>query len=323
MAHLLGKFGRVGGNLIIIGESRSLGEKNRNGGAVSKLAFIGLGVMGFPMAGHLVTKGGHELTVYNRSRAKADAWAGRYKGRFADTPAKAAEGSDIVFSCVGDDPDLREITLGPNGAFQKMAKGAIFVDHTTASAKVARELSSEAKKRGFDFLDAPVSGGQAGAENGQLTVMVGGDAVAFERAKPVIAHFAKAVTLMGGSGAGQLTKMVNQICIAGLVEGLAEGLNFAIKAGLDAKLVLDVISKGAAQSWQMENRGKTMVEDKFDFGFAVDWMRKDLRICSETAREIGAQLPVTQMVAGFYDEISKMGGGRWDTSSLIRRLRRA
>jgi 3-hydroxyisobutyrate dehydrogenase len=279
--------------------------------------------MGFPMAGHLVTKGGHELTVYNRSRAKAEAWAGRYKGRLADTPAKAAEGSDIVFSCVGDDPDLREIALGPNGAFQKMAKGAIFVDHTTASAKVARELSSEAKKRGFDFLDAPVSGGQAGAENGQLTVMVGGDAAAFERTKPVIAHFAKAVTLMGGSGAGQLTKMVNQICIAGLVEGLAEGLNFAIKAGLDAKLVLDVVSKGAAQSWQMENRGKTMVEDKFDFGFAVDWMRKDLRICSETAREIGAQLPVTQMVAGFYDKVSKMGGGRWDTSSLIRRLRRA
>ncbi|TMH36314.1 MAG: NAD(P)-dependent oxidoreductase, partial [Betaproteobacteria bacterium] len=242
---------------------------------MSKLAFIGLGVMGFPMAGHLVTKGGHELTVYNRSRAKAEAWVGKYKGRIADTPAKAAEGSDIVFSCVGDDPDLREVTLGPNGAFQKMAKGAIFVDHTTASAKVARELSSEAKKRGFDFLDAPVSGGQAGAENGQLTVMVGGDAAAFERAKPVIAHFAKAVTLMGGSGAGQLTKMVNQICIAGLVEGLAEGLNFAIKAGLDAKLVLDVISKGAAQSWQMENRGKTMVEDKFDFGFAVDWMRKD------------------------------------------------
>ena len=290
---------------------------------MSKLAFIGLGVMGFPMAGHLVTRGGHELTVYNRSRAKAEAWAGRYKGRFADTPAEAAERSDIVFSCVGDDPDLREITLGPNGAFQKMAKGAIFVDHTTASAKVARELSSEAKKRGFDFLDAPVSGGQAGAENGQLTVMVGGDAAALERAKPVIAHFAKAVTLMGGSGAGQLTKMVNQICIAGLVEGLAEGLNFAIKAGLDAKLVLDVISKGAAQSWQMENRGKTMVEDKFDFGFAVDWMRKDLRICSETAREIGAQLPVTQMVAGFYDEVSKMGGSRWDTSSLIRRLRRA
>jgi 3-hydroxyisobutyrate dehydrogenase len=274
------------------------------------------------MAGHLVNRGGHDVTVYNRSRAKAEAWIAKHKGRFAETPAKAAEGAEIVFSCVGDDPDLREVTLGPNGAFQKMAGKAIFVDHTTASAKVARELAAEAKKRGFDFLDAPVSGGQAGAENGQLTVMVGGDVAAFERAKPVISHFAKAVTLMGASGAGQLTKMVNQICIAGLVQALSEGLNFAMKAGLDAKLVLDVISKGAAQSWQMENRGKTMVEDKFDFGFAVDWMRKDLRICAETARENGAQLPATQLVAGFYDEISKMGGGRWDTSSLIRRLRR-
>ena len=289
---------------------------------MSKLAFIGLGVMGFPMAGHLATRGGHEVTVYNRSRAKAEAWAAKHKGRVAETPAKAAEGAEIVFSCVGDDPDLREVTLGPNGAFQRMGKGAIFVDHTTASAKAARELAAEAKKRGFDFLDAPVSGGQAGAENGQLTVMVGGETAAFERAKPAIAHFAKAVTLLGPSGAGQLTKMVNQICIAGLVQGLSEGLNFALRAGLDAKLVLDVISKGAAQSWQMENRGKTMVEDKFDFGFAVDWMRKDLRICSETARQNGASLPVTEIVAGFYDEISKMGGGRWDTSSLIRRLRR-
>ncbi len=289
---------------------------------MSKLAFIGLGVMGFPMAGHLVTRGGHDVTVYNRSRAKAEAWIAKHKGRFAETPAKAAEGAEIVFSCVGDDPDLREVTLGPNGAFQKMAGRAIFVDHTTASAKVARELAAEAKKRGFDFLDAPVSGGQAGAENGQLTVMVGGDAAAFERAKPVISHFAKATTLMGASGAGQLTKMVNQICIAGLVQALSEGLNFALKAGLDAKLVLDVISKGAAQSWQMENRGKTMVEDKFDFGFAVDWMRKDLRICGETARENRASLPITQLVAGYYDELSKMGGGRWDTSSLIRRLRR-
>ena len=290
---------------------------------MSKLAFIGLGVMGFPMAGHLVARGGHDVTVYNRSRAKAEAWVAKHKGRAAETPAKAAEGAEIVFCCVGDDPDLREVTLGPSGAFQKMATGAIFVDHTTASAKVARELSADAKKRGFEFLDAPVSGGQAGAENGQLTVMVGGDPAAFERAKPVIAHFAKAVTLLGPSGAGQLTKMVNQICIAGLVQGLSEGLNFALKAGLDAKLVLDVISKGAAQSWQMENRGKTMVDDKFDFGFAVDWMRKDLRICSETAKQNGAQLPVTQTVAGFYDEISKTGGGRWDTSSLIRRLRRA
>ena len=290
---------------------------------MSKLAFIGLGVMGFPMAGHLVARGGHDVTVYNRSRTKAEAWVAKHKGRAAETPAKAAEGAEIVFCCVGDDPDLREITLGPSGAFQKMAKGTIFVDHTTASAKVARELSADAKKRGFEFLDAPVSGGQAGAETGQLTVMVGGEPAAFERAKLVIAHFAKAVTLLGPSGAGQLTKMVNQICIAGLVQGLAEGLNFALKAGLDAKLVLDVISKGAAQSWQMENRGKTMVDDKFDFGFAVDWMRKDLRICSETAKQNGAQLPVTQTVAGFYDEISKTGGGRWDTSSLIRRLRRA
>ena len=290
---------------------------------MSKIAFIGLGVMGFPMAGHLVTRGGHEVTVYNRTRAKAEAWVSKHGGRHAETPARAAEGASIVFSCVGDDPDVREIALGKNGAFQSIAKGATFVDHTTASAKVARELAAEAKKRGFEFLDAPVSGGQAGAENGQLTVMVGGDAAAFERAKPVISHFAKAVTLMGGSGAGQLTKMVNQICIAGLVQGLSEGLNFALKAGLDAKLVLDVISKGAAQSWQMENRGKTMVDDKFDFGFAVDWMRKDLRICAETARENGAQLPATQLVAGYYDDVSKMGGGRWDTSSLIRRLRRA
>ncbi len=289
---------------------------------MSKLAFIGLGVMGSPMAGHLVNRGGHEVTVYNRTRAKAEAWVAKHGGQFAETPAKAADGASIVFSCVGDDPDLREVTLGANGAFQKMSKGAIFVDHTTASAKVARELAAEAKKRGFEFLDAPVSGGQAGAENGQLTVMVGGDAAAFERAKPVISHFAKATTLMGASGAGQLTKMVNQICIAGLVQALSEGLNFALKAGLDAKLVLDVISKGAAQSWQMENRGKTMVDDKFDFGFAVDWMRKDLRICGETARENRASLPVTQLVAGYYDELSKMGGGRWDTSSLIRRLRR-
>ena len=288
-----------------------------------KLAFIGLGVMGFPMAGHLVVRGGHDVTVYNRSRAKAEAWVAKHGGRLAETPAKAAEGASFVFSCVGDDPDLREITLGASGAFRGMAKGTIFVDHTTASAKVARELAAEARKRGFEFLDAPVSGGQSGAENGQLTVMVGGDAAAFERAKPVVTHFSKAVTLMGASGAGQLTKMVNQICIAGLLQGLSEGLNFALKAGLDAKLVLDVISKGAAQSWQMENRGKTMVDDKFDFGFAVDWMRKDLRICAETARENGAQLPVTQLVAGYYDEVSKMGGGRWDTSSLIRRLRRA
>ena len=285
-----------------------------------KLAFIGLGVMGFPMAGHLVNKGGHELTVYNRTRAKADAWAAKHGGKVAATPAKAAEGASIVFSCVGDDPDLREIALGREGAFQSMAKGSIFVDHTTASAKVARELAAEAGKRGFELLDAPVSGGQAGAENGQLTVMVGGDAGAFERAKPVIAHFAKAVTLMGPSGSGQLTKMVNQICIAGLVEALAEGLNFAMKAGLDAKLVLDVISKGAAQSWQMENRGKTMVDDKFDFGFAVDWMRKDLGICLAEAKRNGARLPATALVDQFYAQVQARGGNRWDTSSLMHLL---
>ena len=289
---------------------------------MSKLAFIGLGVMGFPMAGHLVARGGHDVTVYNRSRAKCEAWVAKHKGRSAETPAKAAEGAEIVFCCVGDDPDLREVTLGPNGAFQKMGKGAVFVDHTTASAKVARELSAEAKKRGFEFLDAPVSGGQAGAENGQLTVMVGGDTAAFDRAKPAIAHFAKAVTLLGPSGAGQLTKMVNQICIAGLVEGLAEGLHFAKKSGLDVAAVVDTISKGAAQSWQMDNRYKAMNEGKFDFGFAVEWMRKDLSICIAEARRNGANLPVTALVDQFYAEVEKMGGKRWDTCSLMARLER-
>ena len=289
---------------------------------VAKLAYIGLGVMGFPMAGHLAAKGGHEVTVYNRTAARAHAWVAKFGGRSADTPAKAAEAADIVFSCVGDDPDLRDITLGAGGAFQSMAKGSIFVDHTTASAKLARELAAEAKQRGIEFLDAPVSGGQSGAENGVLTVMAGGNAQAFERAKPAIAHYARAVTLMGPSGAGQLTKMVNQICVANVVQGLAEGINFGLRAGLDMKLVLDVITKGAATSWQMENRGKTIVDDKFDFGFAVDWMRKDLRICAETARETGADLTVTKMIDGFYAEIQNMGGGRWDTSSLIRRIRK-
>lgn len=289
---------------------------------MAKLAYIGLGVMGFPMAGHLAAKGRHELTVYNRTAARAQAWVEKFGGRSAATPAKAAEGAHIVFSCVGDDPDLRDITLGTSGAFESMAKGSIFVDHTTASAKVARELAAEAKKRGIEFLDAPVSGGQSGAENGVLTVMAGGDAHAFERAKPAIAHYARAVTLMGASGAGQLTKMVNQICVASVVQGLAEGINFGLKAGLDMGLVLEVITKGAATSWQMENRGKTIVDDKFDFGFAVDWMRKDLRICAQTARETGADLTVTNMIDGFYAEIQKMGGGRWDTSSLIRRIRK-
>jgi 3-hydroxyisobutyrate dehydrogenase len=278
--------------------------------------------MGFPMAGHLAAKGGHEVTVYNRTPARAQAWVAKFGGRAAGTPAQAAAGAEIVFSCVGDDPDLREIALGANGAFPAMAKGAVFVDHTTASAKIARELAGEAKSRGFGFLDAPVSGGQSGAENGALTVMVGGDAQAFERARPVIANYARAVTLMGPAGAGQLTKMVNQICVVNVVQGLAEGISFGLKAGLDMNLALEVITKGAATSWQMENRGKTMVQDKFDFGFAVDWVRKDLRICAETAREIGADLTVTRMIDSFYGEIQKMGGGRWDTSSLIRRLRK-
>ena len=287
-----------------------------------KVGFIGLGVMGFPMAGHLAAKAGYAVTVYNRNPAKADAWVARFGGSKAATPAEAARDADIVFACVGDDSDVRAVTVGADGAFSGMSPGAIFVDHTTASADVARELASAATTQGLRFLDAPVSGGQAGAENGVLTVMVGGDAEAFHAAQPVISHYARAVTLMGPSGSGQLTKMVNQICIAGLVEALSEGVNFAERAGLDPKQVLDVISKGAAQSWQMENRGKTMVEDKFDFGFAVDWMRKDLSICMQEAARNKAALPVTQIVAGFYDQISQEGGGRLDTSSLVRRLRR-
>jgi len=288
---------------------------------MAKVAFIGLGVMGAPIARHLA-KAGHELTVYNRTRAKADAWVASHGGRLAATPARAADGAELVFSCVGDDPDLRDITLGAEGSFGAMAKGAIHVDHTTASAQVARELATEAGKRGFHFLDAPVSGGQSGAENGALTVMVGGDPQAFERARPVISHFARAVTLIGPSGAGQLAKMVNQICVVGVVEGLAEGIDFGLRAGLDVKLVLDTISKGAAQSWQMENRGATMLADKFDFGFAVDWMRKDLRICQEEAARNGAALPGTRLIDGFFAEIQRLGGGRWDTSSLLRRLRK-
>jgi 3-hydroxyisobutyrate dehydrogenase len=288
---------------------------------MAKVAFIGLGVMGFPMAGHLA-KAGHQVTVYNRTRPRAESWVAKHGGRLAETPARAADGAELVFSCVGDDPDLREVTLGPAGSFQAMAKGAIHVDNTTASAGVARELAAEAAKRGFHFLDAPVSGGQAGAENGALTVMVGGDPQAFERAKPVISHFARAVTLMGPSGAGQLTKMVNQICVVGVVQGLAEAIDFGLRAGLDMKLALDVISKGAATSWQMENRGTTMIDDQFDFGFATDWMRKDLRICLAEGAKNGASLPGTRMIEGFYAEIQQMGGGRWDSSSLIRRLRR-
>ena len=289
---------------------------------MAKVAFIGLGVMGYPMARHLAQKGGHELTVYNRTGAKAKKWVGEYGGRSAATPRAAADGADYVFTCVGNDNDLREVTLGPEGAFASIRKGAIYVDNTTASAIVARELYDAAKAKGFASLDAPVSGGQAGAENGQLTVMVGGDADAFEQAKPVIASFAKMVGLMGPAGAGQLTKMVNQICIAGLVQGLAEGIHFAKKAGLDVENVIGVISKGAAQSWQMENRYKTMAAGKFDFGFAVDWMRKDLSIALEEARKNGAKLPVAAVVDQFYAEVQAMGGRRWDTSSLVARLER-
>ncbi len=288
---------------------------------MARVAFLGLGVMGFPMAGFLA-KNGHQVAVYNRTRAKADAWVAKHGGEAADTPMAAAHGAAIVFSCVGDDPDLRAVTVGADGAFEGMAAGSIYVDHTTASADIARELHAAAAKKGIHFIDAPVSGGQAGAENGTLTVMCGGDAAAFDAARPVIAHFAKAVTLLGPPGSGQISKMVNQICIAGLVQGLAEAINFGLKAGLDMKQVLDVIGKGAAQSWQMDNRGKTMVDDKFDFGFAVDWMRKDLRITLDEAKKRGAPLPVTEIVNGYYGEVQQMGGGRWDTSSLIRRFRK-
>ena len=284
-----------------------------------KTAFLGLGVMGFPMAGHL-KKGGHELTVYNRTAAKAQKWVETHGGKAAATPAEAAKGADIVFSCVGNDDDLRSIVLGEQGAFAGMSKGAIFVDHTTASANVARELGGVAKGKGLHFLDAPVSGGQAGAENGKLTVMVGGDQADFDRAKPVIDCYARACVLLGGVGSGQLAKMVNQICIAGLVQGLAEGMNFAVKAGLDPAKLVETISKGAAQSWQMENRAMTMVQDKFDFGFAVDWMRKDLGICLEESKRNGARLPVTALVDQFYAQVQQRGGKRWDTSSLIHLL---
>jgi 3-hydroxyisobutyrate dehydrogenase len=289
---------------------------------MAKVAFLGLGVMGYPMAGHLKAKGGHDVTVYNRTAAKAEKWVGQFGGRSAATPKQAAEGQDFVMACVGNDNDLREVTLGGNGAFAGMGKGAVFVDHTTASAEIARELYAEGKKRGFDVVDAPVSGGQAGADNGVLTVMCGGDAEPYARAEKVIAAYARMCKLIGGSGAGQLTKMVNQICIAGLVEGLAEGIHFAKKAGLDIEAVIQTISKGAAQSWQMENRYKTMNDGKFDFGFAVDWMRKDMAICLGEARRNGANLPVTALVDQFYAEVQKMGGKRWDTSSLIARLER-
>ncbi len=286
-----------------------------------KVAFLGLGVMGYPMARHLKTKG-HEVTVYNRTTAKAEKWVSEHGGRFASTPRDAADGQDIVFACVGNDNDLREVTLGADGAFTSMGKGKLFVDHTTASAEIARELHAAARDGGFDFLDAPVSGGQAGAENGQLTVMVGGDLAPFDVGQPVIMSFAKACRLLGPSGSGQLAKMMNQICIAGVVQGLAEAVHFGKRSGMDVEAVIDVISKGAAQSWQMENRYKTMNAGKFDFGFAVDWMRKDLSIVLDEARNNGAKLPLTALVDQFYAEVQDMGGRRWDTSSLLARLER-
>ena len=289
---------------------------------MAKVAFLGLGVMGYPMAGHLKNKGGHEVTVYNRTAAKADKWAAQFGGKTARTPREAAQGQDFVMACVGNDNDLREVMVGKDGAFHGMGKGTVLVDHTTASAEIARELFAEAKKKGFDFIDAPVSGGQAGAENGALTVMCGGEDAPFARAEKIIAAYARACNLMGAPGSGQLAKMVNQICIAGLVQGLAEGIHFAKKAGLDIEKLIATISKGAAQSWQMENRYKTMNVAKYDFGFAVDWMRKDLSICIAEARRNGANLPVAALVDQFYAEVQKMGGSRWDTSALLARLDR-
>jgi 3-hydroxyisobutyrate dehydrogenase len=289
---------------------------------MAKVAFIGLGVMGYPMAGHLKTKGGHDVTVYNRTIAKAEKWVAQFGGRLAPTPRAAAHGQDFVLACVGNDRDVREVTLGDDGAFSGMSAGAVFVDHTTASAEIARELHAAAKGHGFDALDAPVSGGQAGAENGVLTVMCGGDSEPFARAAPVIAAYARVCTLMGATGSGQLAKMCNQLCIAGLVQGLAEALHFAKRAELDIEKLIATISKGAAQSWQMENRYKTMVAGKFDFGFAVDWMRKDLAICFAEARRNGARLPVAALVDQFYSQVQAMGGRRWDTSSLIALLER-
>ena len=289
---------------------------------MAKVAFVGLGVMGYPMAGHLQTKGGHDVTVFNRTGAKAETWVARHGGKSAPTPKDAASGRDFVMACVGNDNDLREVMLGKGGVFAGMSKGAVVVDHTTASAEIARELHAEARRRGFDFIDAPVSGGQAGAEKGALTVMCGGDAGPFAKAEKVIAAYARACNLMGASGSGQLAKMVNQICIAGVVQGLAEALHFAQRAELDIETLVATISKGAAQSWQMENRYKTMAAGKFDFGFAVDWMRKDLAICLAEARRNGAQLPLTALVDQFYSQVQKMGGSRWDTSSLIALLQR-
>ncbi len=285
------------------------------------VAFIGLGVMGYPMAGY-ISKGGHNVTVFNRTKSKAEKWIGEHKGKMAETPAEAAKDAEYIFTCVGNDNDLREVTFGESGAFKTIKKGAVYIDNTTASATIAREIHAYAKKNGFGALDAPVSGGQAGAENGALTVMIGGDQADFNKAKDKIDCYSKKMKLLGGPGNGQLAKMVNQICIAGLVQGLSEAINFGMKAGLNMEDVIEVISKGAAQSWQMENRYKTMIDDKFDFGFAVDWMRKDLKIAMEEAKNNGSLLPVTELVDKYYSEVQGMGGNRWDTSSLIKRFRK-
>ena len=285
------------------------------------VAFIGLGVMGYPMAGY-ISKAGHNVTVFNRTKSKAEKWIGEYNGKMAETPAEAAKDAEYIFTCVGNDNDLREVTFGDNGIFKTIKKGSVYIDNTTASATIAREIHAYAKKNGFGSLDAPVSGGQAGAENGALTVMIGGDQADFDKAKDKIDCYSKKMKLLGGPGNGQLAKMVNQICIAGLVQGLSEAINFGMKAGLNMEDVIEVISKGAAQSWQMENRYKTMIDDKFDFGFAVDWMRKDLKIAMEEAKNNGSLLPVTELVDKYYGEVQGMGGNRWDTSSLIKRFRK-
>ena len=285
------------------------------------VAFIGLGVMGYPMAGY-ISKGGHNVTVFNRTKSKAEKWIDEYKGKMAETPAEAAKDAEYIFTCVGNDNDLREVTFGESGAFKTIKKGSVYIDNTTASAIIAREIYAYAKKNGFGALDAPVSGGQAGAENGALTVMIGGDQVDFDKAKDKIDCYSKKMKLLGGAGNGQLAKMVNQICIAGLVQGLSEAINFGMKAGLNMEDVIEVISKGAAQSWQMENRYKTMIDDKFDFGFAVDWMRKDLKIAMDEAKNNGSLLPVTELVDRYYGEVQEMGGNRWDTSSLVKRFRK-
>ena len=285
------------------------------------VAFIGLGVMGYPMAGY-ISKGGHNVTVFNRTKSKAEKWVNEYKGKMAETPAEAAKDAEYIFTCVGNDNDLREVTFGESGVFKTIKKGSVYIDNTTASATIAREIYAYAKKNGFGALDAPVSGGQAGAENGALTVMIGGDQVDFDKAKDKIDCYSKKMKLLGGAGNGQLAKMVNQICIAGLVQGLSEAINFGMKAGLNMEDVIEVISKGAAQSWQMENRYKTMIDDKFDFGFAVDWMRKDLKIAMDEAKNNGSLLPVTELVDRYYGEVQEMGGNRWDTSSLVKRFRK-